>query len=252
MTCFEPNHQWRVRDVMKLAPEEKAEYEADVTESNRRYDQAFVAVLSHTSEAEQTAFWQPFAENDDELRESLGTLQAMTKDGPLAADNQREKRVSQNMAFPASMGGSTDANAFAGAANPMFAGVANPMHELQAAPNPLIRDELSEHRTRLGMGVGDGDLKAWRSNSTGKQVEVVEHRHHPGLGGMMTAASHAVHSVEHAVEHAAHEVGTAVHSVEHAVEHTAHEVGAAASHGLHDLQQRVLHRDREKENSKVL
>ena len=48
-----PDHQWRIRDVTKLGPEEKEEYDADVIESNRRYDRAFVTVLSHTTEAEQ-------------------------------------------------------------------------------------------------------------------------------------------------------------------------------------------------------
>ena len=56
----------------------------------------------------------------------------------------------------------------------------------------------------------DNDLKAWRSNSSGRRVEVREHHHHhAGLGEVLGAAAHAMHSMEHAVEHA----------VEHALHH---------------------------------
>ena len=37
-----------------------AEFERDKTESNRRYNTAFAAVQSHTTPAEQNAFWRPF------------------------------------------------------------------------------------------------------------------------------------------------------------------------------------------------
>ena len=64
--------------MTKLSADEKAEYSADVVESNRRYEKAYGKVLDHTSLAEQTAFWKPFSENDDELSESLGELQALS------------------------------------------------------------------------------------------------------------------------------------------------------------------------------
>ena len=58
------NHEifekWRVVDTAALGGEAAAEFEADKAESNRRYDEAFDAVLTHTSEAELEAFWAPF------------------------------------------------------------------------------------------------------------------------------------------------------------------------------------------------
>ena len=64
--------------MTKLSVDEQAEYSADVVESNRRYDKAYGKVLDHTSLAEQTAFWKPFSGNDDELRESLDELRALS------------------------------------------------------------------------------------------------------------------------------------------------------------------------------
>jgi hypothetical protein len=43
-----------------LAGGRRAEFERDKVESNRRYDMAFDLVLSHTTPAEQEAFWRPF------------------------------------------------------------------------------------------------------------------------------------------------------------------------------------------------
>jgi hypothetical protein len=61
------NHEifekWRICDVAKLSPEERQEHRQDVLESNRRYDKAFSTVLSHTTDAELEAFWEPFGES---------------------------------------------------------------------------------------------------------------------------------------------------------------------------------------------
>ena len=65
--------KWRVQDVTTLTNDERAEYEADVAESNRRYDKAYGNVLSHTSKEEQRAFWAPFSGNNEELYDSLET-----------------------------------------------------------------------------------------------------------------------------------------------------------------------------------
>ena len=75
------NHElfekWRVRDLAELAADERVEYEDDLVESNRRYDKAYATVLDHTSTAEKAAFWKPFCDNDDQLRETLLQLDAL-------------------------------------------------------------------------------------------------------------------------------------------------------------------------------
>ena len=90
-------HKWRIRDVTKLSVDEQAEYSADVAESNRRYEKAYGTVLDHTSLAEQTAFWKPFSETDDELSESLGELQALSD---LGAGTNVEKQPAFECANP--------------------------------------------------------------------------------------------------------------------------------------------------------
>ena len=47
-----------------------AEFEADKAESNRRYDAAFAVVQSHTTPAEQDAFWRPFGVDPNDLNEN--------------------------------------------------------------------------------------------------------------------------------------------------------------------------------------
>jgi len=58
------NHEifekWRVVKTSALTGDGLAEFEADKAESNRRYDAAFAQVQSHTTPAEQEAFWRPF------------------------------------------------------------------------------------------------------------------------------------------------------------------------------------------------
>jgi hypothetical protein len=60
LSCHQIFEKWRIRDVERLVPEAKLEYERDVQESNRRYDAAFAHVLSYTPDAELSAFWKPF------------------------------------------------------------------------------------------------------------------------------------------------------------------------------------------------
>eukprot|EP00935_MAST-01C_sp_MAST-1C-sp1_P001912 g1912.t1 len=110
------NHEifekWRIRDVAKLTAEERTEYEADIEESNRRYDRAFGCVLAHTSEEEQAAFWKPFAESDDELRRwsraRSATLQ-VPMDAGLGAARDDTGRSSARWALSACAEGAKDA-----------------------------------------------------------------------------------------------------------------------------------------------
>ena len=61
---FQIFEKWRVVDTEILTSDKREEYEADLQESNRRYDQAFNAVLSHTSKVELESFWGSFGSPD--------------------------------------------------------------------------------------------------------------------------------------------------------------------------------------------
>ena len=54
--------KWRVGDTSKLTGKRLVEFEQDRKESNRRYDEAFNIVLSHTPDIELREFWQLFPE----------------------------------------------------------------------------------------------------------------------------------------------------------------------------------------------
>jgi hypothetical protein len=60
LSCHEIFEKWRSIDVSKLSKEERIEYDQDIQESRRRYDCAFDAVLSKTSNAELESFWDAF------------------------------------------------------------------------------------------------------------------------------------------------------------------------------------------------
>ena len=57
--------KWRVVATDSLEGEELAEYERDMQESNRRFDQAFRQVLSHTSQLELREFGKLFTMDGD-------------------------------------------------------------------------------------------------------------------------------------------------------------------------------------------
>ena len=85
IVCAElSNHEifekWRIVDTAGLTGERLAEYDRDRTESNRRYDEAFKVVLSHTSALELQEFWKLFA-----MKPSDGAAQS---DGPTAGQEE--------------------------------------------------------------------------------------------------------------------------------------------------------------------
>jgi len=63
------NHEifekWRPVDTSTLQGARLREFRRDLRESNRRYDKAWTAVLSHSSHAELAAFWKPLGEKMD-------------------------------------------------------------------------------------------------------------------------------------------------------------------------------------------
>ena len=73
MQIFE---KWRVADTTKLEGSELAEFEQDREESNRRYNEAFDVVLSHTSTDELDAFWAAFGGESasDQAASNLGDV----------------------------------------------------------------------------------------------------------------------------------------------------------------------------------
>ena len=62
--------KWRVCDTSKLTGKRLVEFEQDRKESNRRYDEAFNIVLSHTPDIELREFWQLFPEVEGGHRSS--------------------------------------------------------------------------------------------------------------------------------------------------------------------------------------
>jgi hypothetical protein len=107
VVCAElSNHEifekWRIVDTAGLVGERLAEYDRDRTESNRRYNEAFKAVLSHTSALERQEFWKILAmkpsggevESDGSGQEEEGY-----HTNPVADELEGKKSFGQNTGF---------------------------------------------------------------------------------------------------------------------------------------------------------
>eukprot|EP00935_MAST-01C_sp_MAST-1C-sp1_P000111 g111.t1 len=90
--------KWRVIDCDNLEGEQLAEYERDMQESNRRFDQAFRQVLSHTSQFELQEFGKLFTMDDGKTLEAWAELLNMHTDStPAGVEVNTSRRVSSNL-----------------------------------------------------------------------------------------------------------------------------------------------------------
>jgi hypothetical protein len=170
----------------------------------------------------------------------------LKKSRPSKKSKSKDQRVSQNMAFPASMGMasagfevSNPCTGFSSMSNPMHnspmplprSRMSNPMHNSpmplprsRPASNSIIANDspiMQDGKTRTA---SSGDM--WRSARTGSEVTVKEHHAHNSLSSM-------------------------VHDAEAEAARVLHAAGAAASHSIQGLKQKLHHQQHRHEHKEA-
>jgi hypothetical protein len=119
---------------------------------------------------------------------AVRAVRADSESGELAAagiNNAAEKRVSQNMAYPETMGGGADG-------------------AVAASTNPMFGEDRRRATTIPGAPSTAGGLSEWHSSSTGQKVELGNPRgSHHHRGGLMGVAAHAVNTAKTLIIHMA-------------------------------------------------